>query len=77
MQMVNAAKLENRRKTAASKRTPSASVFDAAAEKLAKYRDDAGYSQTFRSLLDEAARRCDGSVEVVVDPRDRALAEAA
>lgn len=77
MQMVNAARLDNRRKTAAIKEQAIADVFDAAAEKLSKYRDGGAYAQTFGALLDEALAGVDGSVEVSVDPRDRAMADAA
>lgn len=76
MQMVNAAKLENRRKTAAIKEQAIGDVFDAAAERLAKYRDASGYQQTFKGLLEEALVGVDGDVEVEVDARDREMAEA-
>lgn len=75
MQMVNAAKLENRRKTAAIKEQAIGDVFDAAGGRLAQYRGDAGYAQTFRALLDEAFTGVTGDVEVEVDARDRATAE--
>ncbi len=76
MQMLNAAKLENRRKTAALKEQAIGSVFDEAAGKLAKSRDDTAYADTFRELLEEALAGVTGGVEVLVDPRDKALAES-
>jgi V/A-type H+/Na+-transporting ATPase subunit E len=75
MQMVNAAKLENRRKTAAVKEAAIEGVFDGAAAQLAKSRKDAGYARTFNALLEEALEGVTGHVEVRVDPGDRALAE--
>ncbi len=76
MQMTNAARLENRRKTAAVKERAIAGVFDGAAEKLAKYRDDPAYAGTFQALLDEALAGVSGPVDVMVDPKDRQLAES-
>ena len=55
MQMVNAAKLENRRKTAALKEDAIAAVFDDAAEKLATCRGRRRATRRlFRALLEEA-----------------------
>jgi vacuolar-type H+-ATPase subunit E/Vma4 len=77
MQMVNAAKLDNRRKIAALKEQAIADVFEGAGEVLSKMRGDATYPDVFRRLLDEALAGMTGKVEVQVDAKDRALAEAA
>lgn len=77
MQMVNAAKLENRRRTAALKEQAIGAVFDNAGQKLGKLRGDAAYPAVFRGLLDEALSGVTGDVEIHCAPSDRALAEEA
>lgn len=77
MRMVNAAKLENRRKTAALKEQAIGGVFDGAADRLGGVRNDPSYPDMFRGLLEEALSGMTGKVEVMVDPKDRALAEPA
>lgn len=75
-QQVNAAKLENRRKTAAIKETAIRDVFDGAGGELGKLRGGAGYEATFRSLLEEALEGVSGPIEVQCDTADAALAES-
>jgi vacuolar-type H+-ATPase subunit E/Vma4 len=73
-QIVNAAKLQNKRDIAALKERAIGAVFDDARSGLSKVRSDAAYEALFRKLAEEALGGMDGQVEVKVDPRDEALA---
>lgn len=74
-QIVNAAKLHNKRDLAALKERSIGTVFDAALAGLGAVRDSSGYEGLFRKLAEEAFGGMEGTAQVVVDPRDASLAE--
>jgi vacuolar-type H+-ATPase subunit E/Vma4 len=76
-QLINAARLDNKRSLASARERGIAEVYDAAARELAKMRSDGSYPALFRALLREALTGVEGDVAVLVDPADKALAESA
>lgn len=73
-QIVNAARLQNKRDIAALKERSISSVFDEARTGLGALRGSAGYESLFRALAEEAVSGMEGQATVVVDARDQALA---
>jgi vacuolar-type H+-ATPase subunit E/Vma4 len=73
-QIVNAAKLQNKRDIAALKERAIGLVFDEAKAGLGEVRGSAGYEALFRRLAEEALAGQDRDVKVLVDARDEALA---
>ncbi len=74
-QMVNAARLTNKREIEAVRMKAVDSVFDEALERLKGLRDDPKkYEPLMKSLLKEAAEGADGESRAVVDQADEALA---
>jgi len=73
-QLINSARLQNKRDIEAARAAAIEQVFDEAALKLKALRDDSGsYSKLIKALLDEATAGSEGSIEVVVDEVDMAL----
>jgi vacuolar-type H+-ATPase subunit E/Vma4 len=75
-QVVNAARLENKRDVAALKDRGISDVFIGALEALGKIRDGKGYEALFSALVQEALAGVEGHVDVEVDPRDKKIAES-
>ena len=73
-QLINSARLQNKRDIDAARAVAIEDVFDDAARKLAALRDDPeSYSKLLKGLLDEAMAGSDGDIEAVVDEADLAL----
>lgn len=76
-QVVNAAKLANMKEVAAAKDRGIEAVYSGALSKLASMRGTAQYATLFKALAKEAMAGLKASgVVVLVDPADKALAEA-
>jgi V/A-type H+/Na+-transporting ATPase subunit E len=75
-QLLNAARLDNKRSLASARERGIGEVYDTAAGELAKLRGDRSYPALFRSLLAEALSGVEGDAVVQVDPADKALAES-
>jgi vacuolar-type H+-ATPase subunit E/Vma4 len=73
-QIVNAAKLERRRRIAAAQDAGISQVYAAAGAALGATRGTAAYETLFRALAEEAAAHAVGDVVVQVAPDDAALA---
>lgn len=74
--LLNAARLENRKATAAAKDGGVEGVFAEASRQLAGLRGTPEYERIFRSLAEEALSGAEGDVVVRVDPADIKLANA-
>lgn len=74
--LLNAARLENRKATAAAKDGGVEGVFAEAGRQLAGLRGTSEYERIFRSLAEEALSGAEGDVVVRVDPADAKLANA-
>jgi vacuolar-type H+-ATPase subunit E/Vma4 len=74
-QIVNAARLANKREVEAVRMQAVDSVFDEALQRLKVLRSDPQkYEPLLRGLLKEAAESTNGDSEALVDPSDEALA---
>jgi vacuolar-type H+-ATPase subunit E/Vma4 len=75
LQIVNAARLANKREIEAVRMGAVDSAFDEALERLKGLRGDRGrYEPLMRSLLKEAAAGANGDAGLLVDPADEPLA---
>lgn len=74
--LLNAARLANRKATAAAKDGGVEGVFAEAGRQLAGLRGTREYERIFRSLAEEALNGAEGDVVVRVDPADATLAIA-
>jgi vacuolar-type H+-ATPase subunit E/Vma4 len=73
-QLVNSARLQNKRDIEAARAAAIEEVFDAAGRKLAELRGDpAAYGVLLKALLDEALAGSEGDAEALVDQADVAL----
>lgn len=75
-QQVNAARLDMKKRVAAVKQESINEVFVRADGALAKVRSSPAYADVFRALLREAVDGVSGTVAVLVDPADEALARS-
>jgi V/A-type H+-transporting ATPase subunit E len=74
-QLVNGARLANKREIEAVRMKAVDSVFDEALERLKTLRNDPQvYEPLLRALLTEAGQNTNGDSEALVDPADEALA---
>ena len=73
-QLVNAARLEGKKRVAAAKERAVTEAFEAVHEHLAKARSENGYVERFRALAEEAVEGLEGDMTVLVDPADIELA---
>lgn len=71
----NAARVAAQKRLAVTKEAAIARVFETAASKLSLMRQADGYETLFRRLLEEALDGTNGVVTVLVDPRDKELAQ--
>lgn len=74
--VINAARLDGRRKVAAVRERAIGSAYDSALASLDGLRGRKDYPVLFRALAEEALKGVDGEVTVQVDPADKALAES-
>jgi vacuolar-type H+-ATPase subunit E/Vma4 len=73
-QLVNSARLQNKRDIDAARAAAIDEVFDDAAAKLGALRDDPdSYGKLLKALLDEALAGGEGQAEAIVDQADVAL----
>ncbi len=75
-QMLNSARLDNKRTLSSARERSISEVYDKAATELTKLRVDGSYRALFRSLAEEALSGVEGEVVVMVDPADEALAKS-
>lgn len=74
--ILNAARLDARRKIAAVRQRAVQQAFDRAREQLLDARSATSYDALFERLLDEALEGVEGEFELLVDERDVGRAEA-
>ena len=75
-QLVNAARLDNKRSLAAAKERGIADVYATAEKRLAETRKDSAYTALFTALAEEAVAGVEGAYTVQVDAADEALAKS-
>jgi vacuolar-type H+-ATPase subunit E/Vma4 len=74
-QLVNAVRLEGKKRVASAKERAVNDVFEAVKDVLAQARGAAEYSEQFRTLAEEATAGLEGELTVHVDPADADLAK--
>ena len=75
-QMVNAARLDNKRTLASARERGIADVYETASSQLAALRGSAEYPALFKAFMQEALTGVEGDAVVLVDPADKAVAES-
>ena len=75
-QLVNAARLDNKRSLAAAKERGIADVYATAERRLADTRKDGSYAALFAALAKEATEGVEGAYTVQVDAADEHLAKS-
>jgi V/A-type H+-transporting ATPase subunit E len=73
-QMLNSARLDNKRTVSSARERSIAEVYDKAEAELARLRGNGSYPALFRALAKEALSGVDGDVVMMVDPADKDLA---